>query len=107
MNEEFIQAMYALAQSKGYNDSQEQFVGLLGSNPEFYEAMYTVADTAGGFRDGQDRFSELMGLKKKRPARTYSAGISFGAGFYGIYLASGAGSARTEWRFGFTRRTGR
>lgn len=65
MNEEFIQAMYALAQSKGYNDSQEQFVGLLGSDPDFYEAMYNVADTAGGFRDGQDRFSELMGLKKK------------------------------------------
>jgi hypothetical protein len=65
MNEEFVNILYGIAQQNGYEDTVDDFVQLISTNPDLVSDMYGLA-SQNGYEDPIEDFEILVGFQKKK-----------------------------------------
>jgi len=65
MNEEFVNILYGIAQQNGYEDTVDDFVQLISTNPDLVSDMYDLA-SQNGYEDPIEDFEILVGFQKKK-----------------------------------------
>ena len=65
MNEEFVNILYSIAQQNGYEDTVDDFVQLISTNPDLVSDMYDLA-SQNGYEDPIEDFEILVGFQKKK-----------------------------------------
>ena len=66
MNEQAIQQLYRLAKQDGYNNSLNDFIELIHTNPNAFNQMYTLAKKD-GYRKDKSEFATLVGTDATKP----------------------------------------
>ena len=99
-----LQKLYNLLVEEGYYTKSFEDFQSRYDDDGYRDQVYDVLSRDQFYTKSRDEFEQKYLPLKKR--RCYAAGLPLG-GFYGAYLRYSSASSTTEWRFGFTRQSGR